>query len=699
MSAGLLLAGVLLAGAAAAGSPQAPPRPAPPARFERVLWCSDPAAGAALARAHGFSAVQLGRGASPAPVIEAGLGFYLDQPIGKGLLELRDEPWRAVQQAYERTRDPGALVRPGGLQAPGAIAAAAGAAAAEAARVRGPALRFVALADEASATRHDAPLDTCRCEHCLAAFRAFLARRFDGVDAANAAMGTHFPSFAEALPPTTDQVRRRELGDIALPRDLRPFALWLDFVDGQWADAVTTIAAAVQAEVPGVPVGLTGLQPPAAFGGNDYARYVPPLTLLEPYPIAGAPELARSLAPAAHRYATLAPPGADVLAHVTLAPFVRAQIAAMACHGLAGVVVWNDGTVGAADRASPFGAAVREALARHGAVLDACAGAEVETDPVWLVESQASVRAWWMLDSAGDGMTWTRRLASYERAHSTSQNARLGWLRLLQDLGLQPRFVADTLLPERLLRERPRVLVLPATIALAERAAQAIAAYARAGGVVLADHGTGLYDETLLRRDRGALDSLFGVAERSLRWDHLWVREGRATSRERGLPLAEQGLRGTLAERREHGDAHLELAAGRGRAVYLNAPVAGYPAWRLAPDAIEAARELRRRVRSVLAGAGVTPPCEVRGEGLPTCIERVRLRLRTGEAVLAVRVHALDAPGVLQQLATGSALRDVRLELPAPRTLRQLGGAEVGTGSTFDLKLDPFGALLLEVRP
>ena len=35
----------------------------------------------------------------------------------------------------------------------------------------------VALADEASATRHDAPLDTCRCEHCTAGFRAFARRQ------------------------------------------------------------------------------------------------------------------------------------------------------------------------------------------------------------------------------------------------------------------------------------------------------------------------------------------------------------------------------------------------------------------------------------------------------------------------------------------------------------------------------------------
>jgi hypothetical protein len=390
-------------------------------------------------------------------------------------------------------------------------------------------------------------------------------------------------------------------------------------------------------------------------------------------------------------------PPRDLPAGVQLEPFVRAQLAAMACTGMAGVVVWNDASVADGDGASAFGTAVQGALRRHGAALDACAGAVVEADAVWLLESHASVRAWWMLDSAGDGMTWPRRLASHEREHSTSQNARVGWLRLLQDLGFQPRIVPEAGLAERLLRERPRCLVLPATIALAERTAQAIAAYARAGGTVLADHSTALYDETLARREHAALDELFGIEQRSVRWDDLLVREGKATSRERGLPLAEQGLRGRVAERRERGDAHVEQAAGRGRTVYLNAPVAAYPSWRLAPAAVEPARELRRRVRAVLAGAGLSPPCEVRGEGLPTCIERSRLRLRDGRAVLAVRVHALDAPAVLQQLAANGP-RAVRVELPSERTLRHLGGEELGTGTTFETTLDPFGALLLEVR-
>jgi hypothetical protein len=674
--------------------------PTPPQRFERVLWATDAARSAAATKQLGYTAVQLGRGGDPAPLLEAGLGYYLDQPVGKGVLELRDEQWQPLLQKYEKSRDPSVLVRPGCYVVAGVAERLATEAAAEATRVAGPGLRFVALADEASATRHDAPLDTCSCAECLAAFRRFAQRRYRTIAACNDALGTQWASFGDLVPMSTDQVRRRELGDSVLPRNLRPFSLRQQFVDEQFAVAVHTIAAAVQSAVPGVPVGLTGLPAPAAFGGNDYARLLPGLTLAEPYDFGGACELAVNLLPAgAHRYSTLfAPEAGSAAASVPLARYVRARFASMAAHGLAGVVVWNDATVIAADgKATPFGAAVREAGERLAAELDACAGAAIESSQCWVVESQASVRAWWMLDSVRDGMTWVRRLSSYETTHSTSQAARQGWIHLLQDLGQQPRFVGELALPERLLQEQPRCLILPAAIALEDRAVQAILSYVRAGGTVLADHSVALYDADLALRESGGLDQLFGIEQRSLRWEDLLVREGRSVASD-AMPLAEQHLQGRLGERRRDGDAFLESHDGRGHAVYLNAPVCDYSRIRLDESAVERARDLRRRVRAVLQQAGIDPPCDVRGPGLPTCVERVALRLRDGRSVLAIRLNALDAPELMLRLGKDGACA-VTVELPRVRHLRHLGGEDLGTATKFELRLDPFGALFLEDVP
>lgn len=668
---------------------------AAPERFERILWLHDQAAAGAAARA-GFTAVQLPRGGDPAPLRALGLGFYLDQPVGKGLLELRDAEWRPVAAAYERTRDPDVLVRPGCWQAPGRLAAAAQAMTAEVARVAGPGLCFVALADEASATRHDAPLDTCRCADCLQAYRTFALARYGSVAALDAALGTAFEDPAAVVPLTTDQVRRRELGDVSLPQNLAPFALHREFVAGQFAAAVGELAAAAQRAAGSAPVGLTGMPAPAAFGGNDYAALAPFLGMVEAYRGGGAPELAAGLlAPATQRYATLFPSGDG--GGLAVEARMRAEVAALAAHGYAGAVVWSDREMLGADGAlTALGIAVRQAFAAFGAALDACAGAAIEPASCWVVESAASVRLWWMLDSARDGMTWVRRLASYEAEHSTSQAARLGWSRLLQDLGLQPHFVAAEGLPERLLRERPRCLVLPAVVALDDRSLQAITSYVQAGGTVLADHSTALYDADLRRRTSGGLDALFGIQERSLRWADQRVHEGSAGTAAAGeVPLAETGLRGRIAERRAQGDTSIEQRVGRGRAHYLNAPVVDYARLRLDPAQAEKARELRRRVRAVLQLAGVEPPCDVRGAGLPTCIERVPLRLRDGRSVLAIRLHALEAPSLLRTLAAGGP-RAITVEFPAPRALRLLGGEPLPVQTKFELMLDPCGALFLE---
>ena len=671
-----------------------------PEKFTCVLWSSDPARGIAGARSLGCDALPLSRGGDPAPLVEAGLGYYLDQPIGKGLLELRDAEWRPLVAAYERDRDPSALVRPTCFATPGVLETAMAAAAAEAGRVAGPGLRFVALADEASATRHDGPLDTCSCEACRREFVGFLRSKLTTLDAINEHLGTQFATFDDVRPVSTDQVRRRELGDTDLPADLRAFVLRQQFVDRQFAAAVTRLAAVVAAAVPGVPVGLTGLQVPAAFGGNDYARLLPGMTLLEPYEIGGAVELATSLgAPGAHRYATLFPPGEEPAARVgDVRQHVRHALADAAAHGRAGLVVWNDeAVVDGKQQATPFGAALRDELAAQRLALDACAGARIEPAPVWVLESQPSVAVWWMLDSAKDGMTWTRRLSSYERTHSTSQAARRAWVRILQDLGHQPRFVAEDDLATRLLQERPRCLVLAATIALDDRTAQAIRAYVNAGGAVLADHSTGLYDELGLRRGAGALDDLFGIGQRSLRWDDLLVREGKALrALDERMPAAERSVRGRLGERRDDTTVFLEQRHGRGRAVYLNAPVVGYTEARLDEGRVGFAFELRRRVRAVLQEAGVSPPCDARGEGLPTCIERVPLRLRDGRAVLAIRVEAKDRPGLLVQLAAQPKRRIV-VSFAQEQQLRLLDGRDLGRAVNFDLPFDPFGAIFLEV--
>lgn len=713
-----LAAAVLGCGLAAAAPAQAPPAAAAPSSgFQRIVWVpGESTADADLLarmRAFGFTAVNLPRGSSPEVAQRLGLGWYLDQPIGK-VLELRDEEFAPLRDGYERTRDPALLVRPRCWSESGwaarqreALAAALGTDAARAAIANG-------LADEASATRNSSPLDLCRCEACLTRFRGFLQERHGSIDRLDSAWGTQFGSWDKVVPLTTDQVRRRELGDVAIPASLRPWREALEFESANFAAAVELLVNEARARLPGIPTGITGMPLPAAFGGHDPQRLLPLLTLHEAYDTAGNRDLAACLAPAAAlQLGTLAPTpeGAPRL-------LPAAWLAAAAADGLQAAVVWNAPLlVSAGGAETPYGKAVREAFSALGPALDACAGAVVQRDPLWIVESQESVAGWWMLDSARDGATWIRRLTSHEERNSTAVASRHAWLRLLQDIGFQPRFVGTADLAVRLLRERPKALVLAATLALSDRNCQAIQAYVRSGGTVIADHSTALYDENLVRREGGGLDAMFGIASRSMRWEHRLVREGRGTLRLRnGASIAEARLvvptdRDVVAEivgsdaRRyerkaefaEHHPIHVERRVGTGRACYLNLAVCDYASWRLDPTSVEAALDLRARLRYSLRIAGVVPRCEVRGQGLPTCLERTELLRPDGRRLLAVRVNALERPQLYVDLQQRGPVK-LEVTLPAERRLRTVAGVDLGLATRFEVQLDPWAGAFFWVE-
>ncbi len=675
---------------------QSQSQPAAP-RFSLVLWtplerASDEARLAAV-RAAGFDAINLGPTGDPAPLRKQGLGFYLDQPIGKGFLELRDAEWKPIAEAYEATRDASQLARPACLRDEELLAQLGARAATNVSRLAGDGLRFVALADEASSTRHNNPLDVCRCSRCLDAFRAFAKARYATIEAINDAWGTQFAGFDAVEPLTTDQVRRRELGGVLLPGNLTPFSDWLTFVDEGFAAAVQRLRTQAADAAKGAPVGLTGVQAPLAFGGHDYFRLLKGSTLVEAYDLGGAVDLARSAAKNARRWSTLQLPTES---DASTADLLVARLVEAAMRGDSGTVAWNDDRVLAADGSlTPVGSAMRLAVQSARPVLDACAGAAVKAHSVWICESQASVRAWWMIDSEQDGLTWVRRLSSHEITHSTSAAARRGWIKLLSDIGVTPQFVSEDEMPTRLLQERPALLVLPATIALSDRACRSIAAFVQQGGALLADHTPALYDERLRLRASGGLDDVFGIQQRSFRIADLSVREGRMKSGEFGA--VDRSLVAKVAERSGSAVVFIEQRHKKGRAVCLNLPVCVYAGVRLDPASFVIAQDLRKRVRQAFQAVSFGPSVEVRGEGLPTCIQRTWLDLVDGRRVLGVRVDALDAPSVLRQIATGGPKR-VRLLFPQPVRVLSMSGQEIGAGAEVEASLDAWSGLFVEVK-
>ncbi|MGC4002098.1 MAG: beta-galactosidase trimerization domain-containing protein [Pirellulales bacterium] len=148
-----------------------------------------------------------------------------------------------------------------------------------------------------------------------------------------------------------------------------------------------------------------------------------------------------------------------------------------------------------------------------------------------------------------------------DNALSTASHVRTGWLKTLEDLGYQAKFLhRDHLLNDALINDGYKVLILGRTLCLSDEEALAIRVFAAAGGTVITDHQCGLFDEHGQARPRGALDDLFGVKRQDVRgWfdgqsltevdgerggtldDKTWL--GTRSSRVDDMTVVELGLR------------------------------------------------------------------------------------------------------------------------------------------------------------
>ncbi len=97
------------------------------------------------------------------------------------------------------------------------------------------------------------------------------------------------------------------------------------------------------------------------------------------------------------------------------------------------------------------------------------------------------------------------KYSSFSREHST-------WINILRDAGLEFRYVTDRMLRMgEFDRKNFRVLLLPFSLALGEKEADAIKQFVYDGGTVIADVRTGIYTDRCKPRERGVLDELFGI--------------------------------------------------------------------------------------------------------------------------------------------------------------------------------------------
>ena len=649
-------------------------------------------------RAMGFTGVSVDLDEDPAEAAKLGFAFYLDHAAGKGILHLRSKVFQKALHRYEQSRSPKDLQRPFPLLDPKVRDSLFSGLRRRVGRALPLGPRWISLEDEISTTRFINPIDFGFSPSSLKAWQGWLRKRYGTAEALADAWLRDISSLSRARPVTTDEVRAREAVPQGFPANLADWNAHLAFMDDLLAKTVGDLCKECERLAPGLPVGIEGAQAPSAFGGYDYAKLLPSLSAIEAYDIGGTRVLVRSLMrQGTLRYETVFPPKKGQIPE-----WAAARIWDLYAHGLDGAILWSAGTLfpeGDPARPSPFALTVSKAL-REIQGLPSLAGAEIHGGEIVLLESQASVRAHWMLDSLKDGKTWLRRFGSYEARHSTSMAARLSWIRILQDLGYAFRFISEEDLAQGSWRGRvPRVLILPECLSLRDRSLQAIRGFLRRGGTVIADETPGVYDGELILRERPPGPWLFGVERRG---GQRQVLEGRLLKGchrlKEGPGLIQSGLVPLGITRSSGKGSHRYLfrrPVERGQSFLLNLGLVEYAAARLLPSKTSLCRKLRKVLVSALDRAGVRPVALVRVKGYPTVLEKLLLKKDGGE-FLVIRPNVLEDPRIFRILAERGAV-PMELALPWPKKVRDLlTGKVLGVGRRFKASLDPVrGAFFL----
>jgi hypothetical protein len=341
---------------------------------------------------------------------------------------------------------------------------------------------FYDLGDESGIANLAAAWDFDFSDQSLAEMRVWLKQRYGTLAALNHQWDTRFASWDVVTPETTAEAMRRADGN---------FSSWADhkeWMDISYARALQMGADAIHSVDPKAFVGICGGQMPG-WGGYDYARLTKAINFFEPYDIGNNIEIIRSLAPAT-------PVVTTAFAH---GPWEKHRVWYELLHGNRGLIIWDDknefvnrdGTP--APRGIEAGAYYNEIRSGVGALL---MNSRREAEPIAIHYSQASFRTDWMLQSQPKGDAGASRSPSSDRSDSDFLRLRESYCRLLEDLGLQYRFVSYSQMEQgELGRGGYRILILPDSLALSAEETAAIRDFVRRGGTVIASGDMGTFDQ------------------------------------------------------------------------------------------------------------------------------------------------------------------------------------------------------------
>jgi hypothetical protein len=419
----------------------------------------------------------------------------------------------------------------------------------------------------------------------LAWFRKWLGERYGSLDALNRQWETNFHDWDSVMPMPLPAARQRG-------QNLSPWADHREFMDYVFAEYFARRKAAIRRGDPNAVVGTSGTQVPDAYNGYDWWRLMKVFDALLAYSGGSQPEIQRSFKRV---------PSVGWAGYGSVGPRNHHQLWRYLLFNKT-ASLWRDTCVFEPDwrpsqSCKDYAEAARPLLQGSGKLV---------MDSAWIPSavgihySQASIRA-----------------AAAEKRAAAFEQARAGWITLLNDLGLHPFFVSyEQVEKGELGPARLRAFILPESSAISPAEADRLRAYVEAGGMLIADALAARRDDHCRLLSEPALDGFFGVrngpppAERPPRRIDLrdadWLRWPVKQMMVNPSPYG-TGLQTTAGQ--ALGDSRgvpsfVWRAVGKGRAVFLNLHSTVYPRGQADGDAF------RDNIGALFEAAGVRAPVQ-----------------------------------------------------------------------------------------
>ena len=450
--------------------------------------------------------------------------------------------------------------------------------------------------------------DVCFSPTCLASLREYLRATYPTLEALNAQWGTSFTAWDEVRPDIFEEATAR--GNLSA---------WVDHrrhMSGVFNDALGRARQIIAAADPHTRIGPEGMYPWDAFKGYDWYRLGQENSYLGPYGYLFGYTLEND------RLLAFTPAGKDAMRLVIAGwypdvsvrheRYSRNEPWMSMLHGYGGILYFN------VDPGSSTMSGVTPDLGLTDYLEQTLAEArEIRRGPFQLIagsQRQNQAIALYYSDSANlAGST-----LSDPMYRSVVEDEAQAWAQFLYDAALDHTHVAA---PEVLAhglagRDRLRVLILPLTLTLADREADAIRGFVERGGVLVADALPGVLDEHGKERPAGVLDEVFGVQSRGTVLTRVEAEvqpgdQGRLKV-ERVATLALAGARSLATV--DGTPLFMVHEVGRGKALLANTTMTAYPELKKQGLNLPA----KSALLAWLQEAGVQPQVAVsRGDGSP----------------------------------------------------------------------------------